>query len=559
MAHQIINDSIINVINDINSASSSSGDIILPALQREFVWKPKDIAKLFDSLMQDYPINTMLFWEINNLKKTSIEFYKFLSPNYTTGDTNVIIKVSNTQNKHRVVIDGQQRLTSLYIALRGSYKNTNSSKNPLPQELFLRLDKPNTSTDPEMKFDFQFLTDKQYKTKLKSGEIWFKTKDAIESTFSYSIWLRNNTLLLEDYALQTLEKLYSVLRDKTTLQYYNIRTTNSIDDVLDIFIRTNSGGYVLTKGALLLSKMASQWAIHTENARDFVEEIISNVKSKGYKIDKDWVLKCCSLLVGAPASVKVSNFSNKTCDDIFVKKDDIKKSINKAFELVKSFGLIEKGLSTKLAIIPLVCFLNKNNFWKTAITNSNKQATNWQEMRKFLFRAICKNLFEASTDTTLDKIKTIIDKAGKDFPYSDIETELPDLKISVSDYNEVLSTKKRDAFPVLNVIYALDGKTLNPLNSYDIDHIHPKKNFASSKTKNVECDTIANLQLMDSSANRSKNAKDLESWYNSMGAKEQKNWRDNNIIPQKASLVFADFRTFVSAREKIIKEILKSL
>ena len=164
MAHQIINDSIINVINDINSASSSSGDIILPALQREFVWKPKDIAKLFDSLMQDYPINTMLFWEINNLKKTSIEFYKFLSPNYTTGDTNVIIKVSNTQNKHRVVIDGQQRLTSLYIALRGSYKNTNSSKNPLPQELFLRLDKPNTSTDPEMKFDFQFLTDKQYKT-----------------------------------------------------------------------------------------------------------------------------------------------------------------------------------------------------------------------------------------------------------------------------------------------------------------------------------------------------------------------------------------------------------
>lgn len=564
MAHPIESDSIINVINDINSSSSTSGDIILPALQRDYVWKPKDIARLFDSLMQDYPINTMLFWEISNLKSAPIEFYKFLSPDYTTGDMNQIIRVKSTRQKHRVVIDGQQRLTSLYIALKGSYTNNTSSKKPLPQELYLRLDNPATSSDPEMKFDFQFLTDKQYKTKSKSGEIWFKVKEAIEPTFNYNIWLKKHALLLNDYALTTLSKLCSVVQDSNTLQYYRIRSTSSIDDVLDIFIRTNSGGYVLTKGALLLSTLASQWAkTHNENAREYVEEVISDVKRKGYKIDKDWVLKCCSILVGASASVKVSTFSSsKTCNDIFKNKDEIKNSINKAFELVSSFGLIEKGLSTKLAVIPLAYFVFKNHLWGTPINNSNKQATNWYEMRKFLFRAICKNLFEATTDTKLDTIKTAIDKSGKVFPYSAIETDFLDLKINTSDYNEILSTKKKEAFPVLNVIYALAGHTLNPLNSYDIDHIHPKKNFVPAKpakTITGTYDTIVNLQLMDSSANRSKNAKDLESWCNSMILTDQKNWRKNNFVNTKVSLALADFGTFASSREKDLKKILKDL
>ena len=53
--------------------------MVLPALQREFVWKRKDIEQLFDSLLQGFPINTMMFWEGDDIKNGSMEFYEFLT------------------------------------------------------------------------------------------------------------------------------------------------------------------------------------------------------------------------------------------------------------------------------------------------------------------------------------------------------------------------------------------------------------------------------------------------------------------------------------------------
>ena len=74
---QVTNCSIRTIIEQIRN-----NEIILPALQREFVWKRRDVENLFDSLMQDYPINTMMFWIVNNIKSENLEFYKFLNPDY---------------------------------------------------------------------------------------------------------------------------------------------------------------------------------------------------------------------------------------------------------------------------------------------------------------------------------------------------------------------------------------------------------------------------------------------------------------------------------------------
>lgn len=555
------------------SPSSGGGKIILPAIQREFIWKPKDIAKLFDSLMREYPINTMLFWEISNLANIPIQFYKFLDPAYTKGDINTVIGINNTVQDYLVVIDGQQRLTSLYIALKGSYKS--DTPNALPQELYLRLDKKDTSSDSDMQYDFCFLTQAQYNRNSKKGEIWFKVKEAISPSFNPMSWLMGNNLAGNSFAVDSMNKLCKCLTDNNIINYYEVKAPK-IDDVLDIFIRTNSGGYVLTKGALLLSTLASQWAVnHQDNARTYVEDMIDDVKTKGYKIDKDWVLKCCGMLVGTRASVTVSTFSaGNVCDDIYKNRDKIRQSISKTFELVQSFGLIDKGLSTKLAIIPLVYFVYKNNLGKTTINSTNRQKQNWYDMRKFLFRAILKNLFEASTDTVLDKIKSTIDSTGGSFfPYSDIEKTCTELAIAAADIIDIVHTRKKEAFPALNIIYALKAITLNPILNYDVDHIHPKKNFDSNalssitfNTPNDELrakdritfDTLVNLQLLESSHNRSKNAKDLQDWYSSMRPSDRINWRSNNIINGTVSLALEDFGTFIDERERDFGGILNS-
>ena len=125
---------------------SSMNQLILPALQRDYVWKAKDICKLFDSLLQGYPINTMMFWNVSNIASQPIAFYQFLSPNYTEGDTNTLFNTSVCPSGQQfdVVIDGQQRITSLLIGFSGSYK---TPKAKTPSYLYLRLDKANTNPD----------------------------------------------------------------------------------------------------------------------------------------------------------------------------------------------------------------------------------------------------------------------------------------------------------------------------------------------------------------------------------------------------------------------------
>ena len=94
---------------------------LLPAIQREFVWSTYQIEKLFDSLMRDYPISSFLFWDVDRNNVQNYKFYEFVQ-NFHERDGRHNPK-SNTNGEHGItaVLDGQQRLTSLYIGLKGTY------------------------------------------------------------------------------------------------------------------------------------------------------------------------------------------------------------------------------------------------------------------------------------------------------------------------------------------------------------------------------------------------------------------------------------------------------
>ena len=104
---------IAEIVNDI-----SANKYVLPSIQREFVWGTPQIERLFDSIMQGYPIGTFLFWELTNEQITSYTFYSFLQ-NYHEKNArhNPRINLAGNQNA-MAVLDGQQRLTSIYIGQR---------------------------------------------------------------------------------------------------------------------------------------------------------------------------------------------------------------------------------------------------------------------------------------------------------------------------------------------------------------------------------------------------------------------------------------------------------
>jgi uncharacterized protein with ParB-like and HNH nuclease domain len=94
----------------------------LPAIQREFVWGPNEISKLFDSIMGDYPISTFLFWKIKEENKNQWDAYEFIRDFDAESPHNKEANVAGINQDIYLVLDGQQRLTSLYLGLKGSYR-----------------------------------------------------------------------------------------------------------------------------------------------------------------------------------------------------------------------------------------------------------------------------------------------------------------------------------------------------------------------------------------------------------------------------------------------------
>ena len=96
--------------------------LLLPAIQREFVWGHAKIEWLFNSLLQDYPIGSFLFWEVRDSNsKSEYKFYEFLSEYRERFRTENPEFNTNGHIDFDAVLDGQQRLTALYIGLCGTY------------------------------------------------------------------------------------------------------------------------------------------------------------------------------------------------------------------------------------------------------------------------------------------------------------------------------------------------------------------------------------------------------------------------------------------------------
>ena len=93
---------------------------LLPAIQREFVWQPRQIERLFDSLMRGYPIGSFLFWRVDPETAKNYSFYQFITNYDQRKPHNPVHGAPSTVPGLTAVLDGQQRLTALNVALHGS-------------------------------------------------------------------------------------------------------------------------------------------------------------------------------------------------------------------------------------------------------------------------------------------------------------------------------------------------------------------------------------------------------------------------------------------------------
>lgn len=563
---------ICEVINDIHSKK-----YLLPSIQREFVWSPEQIKMLFDSLMRNYPINSFLFWKVPKEKASDFKFYEFLRDYHQKDNRhNPKANISGSDDV-MAVLDGQQRLTSLYIALKGTYAYKIRYKkwnNPLAypkKKLYINLlDSPKVFS---YEYEFAFLTDDEAKHEDENHH-WFlvgKILDFKELSDVMDYLITSGLAANQDkkkasYANKTLSKLHSVVHVNRIISYY-LEQSDQLDKVLNIFIRVNSGGTKLSYSDLLLSFATAQW--ETRDAREEINEFVDEINKigRGFNINKDMVLKASLILCDiSDISFKVDNFNRTNMLKIEKEWDNITKAIRDALKLISSFGFSRENITSNNLIIPVAYYLKMiglpNNF-----ETSTSRIDDRKKIKLWFVSALLKRVFSFAPDGVLKPVRDIIkSKAANGFPVDDIFVHFKgtnrDLQFTDDDINSLLYSKygHGDTLVILSILYPWADLRHN----FHVDHIYPKSSFTAKKlkAKGVEEDKIAdfiadynylgNLQLLEEIPNIEKKAMDFDTWLkDKIPSDELADYKNKHYIPN-VGYDLNNFNVFLEEREKLL-------
>lgn len=557
-----------DIIRDINKSH------FLPAIQREFVWKPERIEKLFDSIMGDYPIGSFLFWKLPPEKKNDWAIYEFIRDFDGENPHNNPANMNGITRDVSLILDGQQRITSLFIGLRGSYRflyyrwrNTKLYLNLLKKAV------PNDENPEELTYQFEFRESPEPSNGNK--ELWYEVgkildyddaeeaKDALRDAFQ---------VLSEDdvrNANSLVGRLHSRIHTKPTISYYEERTP-SYDKVLEIFVRANSGGVTLEYSDLLLSTATAKWEkLDARNEiHSFTDEI--NGTGSGYNFGKDFVLKGCLYLTGdLPIAYKVQNFIKSNLLQIEDNWENIETYLSLTIRLISKFGFNSKNIVAPLALLPVSYFLlkkGKPTFDKSSDADDVKIQS---EIRKWLIVVLLQNAFGSSTDNKLKSLRDILNAAPNFdvFPTDDLNAKLAiQSAFNDNEINQFLGYgyQGRYTFLVLSLLYP--GRDWKDAVFHE-DHIFPKSEFTEAKLRARGYDkdridrymstfnSVLNLQLLTDTENLSKNATPFEDWLKT----RDEDFRKRHHIPVLQSYSMDAYEDFISARKAAIAPILKNL
>ncbi len=453
-----------------------------------------------------------------------------------------------------IVLDGQQRLTSLYIGLKGTrtLKKKNAKiNNPNAYEekrLYLNLKRQPNMDNPEDNYQFEF----HAKTPENDKEhFWFKVGDILELESGVLNYVNEHRL--EKNELDLLEKLKDAFHNKQLILFFE-ETEKNLNKVLNIFIRVNSGGVKLSYSDLLMSILTASFS---SDIREKMNGLVDALKDKGFSnVGQDQVLKTCLLLIGKDTTFELKNFNKKNIKEIEENWEKITKSIYNAAKLLKNFGYAGYlGSAYILSSLAYFYFLN-----------SKMNESDQKQALKFVRNAQITSYFTPSTDTKLSAIAHSMKEARtfEAFNHNLAKHQTWPLKITNDAIEEMMcSSSHALVFPILQILYPnLNYKTT----IFHIDHIYPKSKF-NEKNKKLDKDFykwrnyLYNLQLLEGAENSAKKDKDPEMWLKEEYKNEQaiEEYKKGNYIDPNLKLEWENMKEFREKREEAIIKTLKEV
>ena len=536
----------------------------LPNIQRGFEWDKPRIVKLLDSIMNGYPIGAIMVWKPTLEVQSDISDRSFIRDFDSVQD--YLSDASHSSDAEAyLVLDGQQRLQSLYLSFFGSYDG---------KRVYMAIDHlPSPEADDD-DYAFLFLTPKEAWNKPNmvpladivklNSDTKYDFADGLAMRLAEMVGDNNERQKVKDEKrakiARNIDKFIDQFDRRSVLLFQVVDSGQTYDHVLEIFERANSLGMVLSKSDLLFSTLKLKL---NEMEAEFRKTLTAINQGSRYDFNTDFIIKTSLVVFGKGAKYDVK----KLRDDDYIKNireyyPVMDKCLRQLIAWLDETALIkcDRFLPSKLALIPLIDYMMLSK------KHEKPDGLDSHAMKQYLYMAFFTRLFGRSSDATLDKIhkqlvlsikgdaSVAVPPKASDFPLDHLKSIIQDR--TKADYGLHGHFFSDNADLILNIVQGgvlhfdpehpeKDPKDLK----LEVDHIFPR-----SKLKNNEgyiADSLGNYRLIVLPKNRRKQAQSPDLTTDFSG----KDDAEVTSAYAKALLNFnpSNYLAFVSSRETYIQ------
>jgi hypothetical protein len=536
-------------------AQIEAGRIVLPAMQRPFVWKDDRISRLVDSLLRGFPIGTALLWKTSLMQRFR-PFQKDIKP-----DAGITVDFESSGSSERyLVLDGQQRLTSLFVALAGTYDG---------KKLFLDvLSGTKGEKDPgNVYWDCRFLTEKEAqdlnrwprpagdKTLGSERAVFVKFQELTRLQAAKAGLIATQTAAKLELTSNQTERMTAsylpgatILASKTALQVHLIDEDAAdpmpVEEILEIFVRVNSGGLVLQKSDLLMSLLDLKW-------NDIQPELFRSVaeinKGRPFNITRDDVLK----------SLLLANATETRFDRLVVDRGRVEKL---AAELPQYLPGVRDAWKSLTILLIDECKITSERFFRGGhnsllpfvlylFMNPHPKPAERRRLVIALYVALMSGIF-AGAEARMGAFARKECIKGNPFP-------LHNLCRLVAQYYGVTSLETllaRHLDLALNVAHGGISLDNNPEN-LQRDHIFPRSTLEDKGVSEERANHYANFHFLRDKDNLNKSNTPPHRWFEKPG--DQPAYSDSDLeerLLTRDMLQPGKFTTMLKERSKLIQK-----
>lgn len=512
--------SLFRIFGDVNTT------LFLPHIQRPFVWDEEQMRRLFDSLMRNYPIQTLLFWRT----KDAIKARKFMDSVEWDADLSAYYdKTRSAEGVDKVfVLDGQQRIQTLIALFNGAIKS-NDGKSDL--DAYFDVTTGEVSANGDLLYKLHFRATPQDLPLYRLRNLMTVDDQKNASTLAEDINDALDETLTEDTdarrkrqrrVRENMQQAVTLLREERHFwveELDGVANEYPYKKILEIFVRVNSGGTKLDASDLMFAAMKEGWSDTEQN----VEAIVDVLNDGRLGFDKTFALRCLVVANGKGSELSSDKFTSLEGEKLIVAIQASWARAEAAFQELRDFITndlklyADKVVRSYGSFVPLFDYLYHN---------PKPDEGNRVLMRAYYYKAQLFNWYGAQTDNVINAMHARVGKPlTTGFPLTSVKEYFRDSRKAETELRLEHLLNMRLRFIILNLIY-VERFGASPFNvcfkgnEPHVDHIYPQTPLKKTLgLPTAEINHIGNYRFVGATDNVRKNAELPDSFFGRLKGK----------------------------------------